>query len=320
MHLLNSCTPHPHNPDIVFRDCRSWDVPRFSFNIVQNFVAPNQALNPLLMPLHLTSLCLVGSCNGLLCFINLTAPFCLVHICNPCTGETTQFPLSSSKFQNDFFSFGHDPILDHYKVVAVNTERVGEVWTLGSGLWRTTTDVPFIRTAYMDHLSYVSLNGALHWISQEGAETMQEGAETIGIASFHIASEEFQFVPLPIEVSSDPIEFICIGTLQGFISIAKLAGFGFDQVEVWATNNHKLPKSWSKQCVVKANLLCQMSVFGNWDVLLDDKDMVVPDDIGLHFIADGTNFGLDSIVKITEAFVHVGTLVSPIKDSQVLSV
>ncbi|KAI3890609.1 hypothetical protein MKX03_010686 [Papaver bracteatum] len=163
------------------------------------------------------SFSLVGSLNGLVCYVTLG----VIYILNPITGE--RICLSSVKTRNkrkriclpkmdgyfDCAGFGYCHRAEAYKVVKiryrVNRMRSVQVYTLGdtSG-WRDKPD-----TTYEFGEPGVFPNGALYWFSKK--------SDCHTILAFDLADETFQCLPSPLpgHIHSYFYMDVNLGSLEG---------------------------------------------------------------------------------------------------------
>lgn len=139
---------------------------------------------------------LVGSVNGLLCFCDYTNE-CL-FICNPTVRQyvTVPEPKHRTRYPSMIvYGFGFSSISGQYKLVQIyqkalsdpalgncSYENLGEVYTLGTGKWRSIGTVPF---GYDLRLYSVTLNGNIHWL-------ICDVESPYSICAFDIENESFR--------------------------------------------------------------------------------------------------------------------------------
>ncbi|GAV73432.1 F-box domain-containing protein/FBA_1 domain-containing protein [Cephalotus follicularis] len=155
----------------------------------------------------------LNSCNGFLC-LGLSSEYKWnpVKICNPITGEYLNLPTNK---MDDFIEdpvvsgFGCTANTHQYKVVRlvrrrdpVTGEKFGdrmvEVYTIGTKLWRTIGIAPINPHGPRRLLCTTFFNGAIHWVCND-----KHCSEFI--LSFDLESEKFGFVPPPPQFSLKPI-------------------------------------------------------------------------------------------------------------------
>ncbi|XP_026379938.1 F-box protein At3g07870-like [Papaver somniferum] len=163
----------------------------YSLNTLESLV-PNVNLKPD---------CMVGSCNGLVCYKAIdhsrSSEDSLGFICNnPITGEVAYIPGLENKgrsFKRPTGGFGYVGLTNEYKIVRIYFKYWGgivQVYTLGSHLgWRDKGNVPPLSTLFSAKEPGVFANGALHWIN---------GRDLILV--FGLADEEFCFIPSPLYI------------------------------------------------------------------------------------------------------------------------
>ncbi|KAF9590172.1 hypothetical protein IFM89_031776 [Coptis chinensis] len=290
-----------------------------NFYMLENVGCTNESVKPFpVPPSHLTKCKVVNSCNGLLCLRGITMLNQLIYIWNPFTGEILDIPLSPDLMEVRIFCFGYDSTSNVYKVVVISypgiplldddTEFlvVAEVWTLGSGSWRKIEKVPFLPVNQQ-----FSMEGSLYWKSYESYES-----DVVGIGSFHVRTEEFQFVSLPPSFNSVlNTGYVDIGALGGCIALVDYyASPG--HAEIWIMKHLGVQESWTKQYVLLMedfkyiNLLCLLKS-GEILFLYNGAKLVSYDprngqirEVGVSSVSHNADY-------LIERFVFVGTLVSP---------
>ena len=137
--------------------------------------------------------CIVGSCNGLVCFSTSLVDTKVV-VTNPLTREVKKLqtvPLISGYSRSGLCSgFGYDSFTDDYKVV-MGTELNNDVGTLfrvltlKSIVWKVTRQVKY---KLYNPLGILWI-GALHWFMEYDDKKV--------ILSFDLSREEFKEIPQP---------------------------------------------------------------------------------------------------------------------------
>lgn len=135
---------------------------------------------------------LVGSINGLLCFCDYQNES--LFICNPTVRQYVTVPEPNHKRRYPsvlVYGFGFSSISGQYKLVQIfqkaasgncSYECQGEVYSLGTGKWRSIGPVPF---KYDLRLYSVTLNGNIHWLTCNMESPYS-------ICAFDIEKESFQ--------------------------------------------------------------------------------------------------------------------------------
>ncbi|KAF9590173.1 hypothetical protein IFM89_031777 [Coptis chinensis] len=325
MHLTHRRTLHLNNIEdndlVIF--VRDGYLPR-NIYMVEHVDCSKESVKSLpVLPSHLSKYQVVDSCNGLLCLRNLTLLNRLIHIWNPFTGEILDIPLSPNLMTSRIiahFGFGYDSTHNEYKVLAISNLDlldedndntllvVAEVWTLGSGSWRSIGKVPFLPVD-----QHFSTEGSLHWMSYESYES-----DAVGIGSFDIRNEEFQFVSLPLHMDSALNHgFVDTGPLGGCISVVDYYSSP-GRAEIWLMKHLGRQESWTKQFVIPMTedfqyikLLCLLK---GGDILFvyNGAKLVSCDPRNGQIREVGRSCDSQDVELFIDRFVFVGTLVSPI--------
>ncbi|KAF9590169.1 hypothetical protein IFM89_031773 [Coptis chinensis] len=321
MHLKNQRLLQLNNvedTDVVVFDPDAFSTTNYYSMVLEHVGCSNESLKPFpLPPFHFSRDDeLVDSCNGLLCIWNLGDKN--IHIWNPITGEVLDIPspnLMATQFESTdtHFGFGYDSTRNEYKVVAISYPDdtdpdpkfiiVAEVWTLGLGSWRNIGDFPFLPTT-----EYFSMDGSLHWQSNM---YMNREIGVLGIGSFDVRNEKFQFVLLPPHLNSNPdLDSVDLGALGGCISAVDYSSPG--RAEIWIMKHFGLQESWTKQYVLTmagefrhTKLLCLLTRGEVLFVFNGDKLISCDPKTG-----QVKEVGLSSYYRV-DWLPFVGTLVSP---------
>lgn len=146
----------------------------------------------------------VGSVNGLICLREFGCGSDNTYILNPITREYMMLP--RHHFFIDFsgtvmvvYGFGVGSLTGEYKVIRTmlmhippNTESSrpnisqAEVYTLGTGQWRSLGHVPFWLEGYVGPF----LNGCVHWVVRDPDSPEK-------LCTFDVDKETFQLFPSP---------------------------------------------------------------------------------------------------------------------------
>ncbi|XP_051202216.1 putative F-box protein At1g32420 [Lolium perenne] len=140
-------------------------------------------------PARCTSLCIVGTSNGLVCLCDDEVAGGAITVANPVTGETLDvppLPLPPSCDDADqeqchpvrwhqAYSFGYLPTTKRYKVVRVPCRfddqdcefPTLQVFTLGEESWREVV-IPASLSGCNLGLGIVNINGTMYWIAADG--------------------------------------------------------------------------------------------------------------------------------------------------------
>ncbi|PIA39459.1 hypothetical protein AQUCO_02600127v1 [Aquilegia coerulea] len=194
----------------------------------------------------------VASCNGFVCLWDYCQS--LVILCNPATREHIKvrhcLKIHPSRFS---LGFGHDPVTNTYKVVAIKNARYsctlddgsGEayVYTLGTKKWRKFSTSTSLCLFGVYNVPYV--NGALHWMFQSKTPVKTQCADSI--IAFHLGKEEFREIPwiqTSIANQSYQTEEVCLGELQGCLSLFYTSYNGV--THIWSMKDYGIQESWMK--------------------------------------------------------------------------
>ncbi|XP_026420590.1 F-box protein At3g07870-like [Papaver somniferum] len=189
----------------------------------------------------------VGSCNRLICLVDIFSYPSSVLICNPITREYVILP----KINTYSIGFGYVSSTNHYKVVGICVSKTGFVevyiYTLGSGNgWRNLGKLNFEFNILNQHEAGIFANGALYWID----------SKLKMIITFDLAKEQFceHISPSPFPPDRDWCD-ARIWVLDGFLSFAiyiRVEGLGIH--ETWLlknkNRNHDLKEAGEHQSLV----------------------------------------------------------------------
>ncbi|KAL8094530.1 hypothetical protein AgCh_036166 [Apium graveolens] len=233
-------TPHP---DIH-------DGPVISFDLENEFVGEDWPL--------------CGSVNGLICLKKDGGGTC---ICNPITREYIRLPRQkyirkSSNFLA--YGFGFVKVSHEFKVVCFyehdfsSTEGLDKLWcevyTLGTGMWRSLGQVPFLaKVGNRDFLydrAYNSWNGSedgvfmgsnLHWLVNV-LDTNQER-----VCTFDLKNEVYQLTAPPRACEKE--DFRRLGVLGDSLCVCdNTAKSG---LIIWVMKDYEMKESWSKEIIIQ---------------------------------------------------------------------
>ncbi|KAF9613684.1 hypothetical protein IFM89_010126 [Coptis chinensis] len=174
---------------------------------------------------NMSDLIVMGSCNGLLCVSNVdwrcgvqsgrryknlsTLPSNPIYIFNPVTLEQLPLPMfiypECMKIEEFSFGFGFDVVKQQYKAVLVMfykydvmsdyVENEVQVCTMGNTTWSREIGgvLDILINAYLS-LSYVFVDGSLHWIVMKDPDSPT--CRSV-IVSFQLGVEEFTTISTP---------------------------------------------------------------------------------------------------------------------------
>ncbi|KAK3000274.1 hypothetical protein RJ639_022804 [Escallonia herrerae] len=201
---------------------------------------------------------LVGSVNGLVCLCSFSQHESdTIYICNPTLRQYATLPKPKHERKYPFLidtAFGFSSVSGEYKVVRMSegpaddrrlsTYRTAcEVYTLGTGSWRSVGDVPLLEGWY----GAASLNDKLHWLVSE-----LEGQERV-ICSFDVEKEVFRTLsPAPPlnPISSSGYQIVSLTVLQGCLCVCDNSADDGDIVVCWMMEDYGVKESCSKEIVI----------------------------------------------------------------------
>lgn len=246
--------------ETVLASCSSTDRELFYYN--PDKVSDSQ--NSIAEIVHQTKrVTLVGSCNGLLCFLVSPSEHLFqehtFHICNPVLSEFAQSPtiygLSPVNIYVNHSGFGYCPGTKQCKVISFmpssGSTVMAKIHTLGSDSWRTIyEDIPQIEMAAFEPF----LNGNLHWITKS-----REPSQLI--AAFDLEKEIFRYVPLPDHFTRQyvtEVTWINIGVLRNSLCACYI--YKDSEFEVWIMREYGVKESWTKEFTFELEFYCNLRV------------------------------------------------------------
>ncbi|KAI3828105.1 hypothetical protein L1987_02202 [Smallanthus sonchifolius] len=201
----------------------------------------------------------VGSVNGLICLWEFGPKVDNTYISNPITREYIILP--RQKYYREgyaiiVYGFGVGLQTKEYKVVRtfqgdippnpLQTSRPSlleaEVYTLGTGQWRSLGHVPY----WLKGFDGPFLNGNAHWsvVDKDAPEKL---------CTFDIDKETFQLFPSPpYEAIDGQMHFQSLAVLKGCLCQSDTC---YDsQFTVWVMKEYGVKKSWHKELVIKQSI------------------------------------------------------------------
>ncbi|KAK4267936.1 hypothetical protein QN277_024654 [Acacia crassicarpa] len=207
---------HSNNQDpslLMVADCSNDGLFLFLFSCTMQFREVDNA--PLIGSFR--GFELVGSSNGLLCFINKNKHPPAPLVWNPATRELKQVPCDEfsglyldNPFYLDFgwcFGFGFNPVINEYKIVRLSQSysdiSEAKVCSLGTGSWR---NIQFDKRYVSISSHSVTVKGVTFW---HGSDNFIMGTQDCRhvIISFDLATEMFNVIPWPALVSFSGPDF-----------------------------------------------------------------------------------------------------------------
>ncbi|XP_074298912.1 F-box/kelch-repeat protein At3g23880-like [Silene latifolia] len=206
-------------------------------------------------------ICIVGSCNGLVCFKvirqnwpNDNTKFyykarCFL-ICNPTTRTFKSIlPCSETKWTNNFISygFGYDSEHDDYKIVGTRSrwrvddgERHVFIYSLKTDLWSSPTPLTLVSTERrcltIIQRPAILVNDMLHYLV---SFVTQGPINEYKIARFDVVYEKWRDdLRLPVKVNGH----VRVGELDGRLYL-HVGEYGIESSEIWMMEEYG---SWKK--------------------------------------------------------------------------
>ncbi|KAJ9552138.1 hypothetical protein OSB04_016183 [Centaurea solstitialis] len=198
----------------------------------------------------------MGSVNGLICLWQSSPGHDNTYICNPITREILILPTPPQYHDHcsiEFaYGFGVSSLTGVYKVVRTLNRKIplngnkfkmvseAEVYTLGTGQWRTLGGVP--RWLYESDVGAV-LNDRCHWILYDYEDATER------ICTFDLNTETFQLFPSPpFDATEEVVDHVqSLAVLKGCLCISN---GNHAQFTIWVMKEYGIKKSWHKETVV----------------------------------------------------------------------
>ncbi|XP_058112020.1 F-box protein At3g07870-like [Magnolia sinica] len=192
------------------------------------------------------------SCDGLLCLCDrFNNP---IYVCNPVTRDHVTLPQRWAQSKNRRFipGFGFDATTKEYKVIrlmyiekgGVASDLMAEVYTLGSGAWRSIGSVGCRRISFSGRTfsEPINIHGALHWIIELNFNpTIPE------IVAWDVSDEKFRVVPCPEELDLDNDSYtMCLTTINKCLSIIYSNNL-LESIDIWIMKDYNVKESWTEE-------------------------------------------------------------------------
>ncbi|KAK1436826.1 hypothetical protein QVD17_02610 [Tagetes erecta] len=181
-------------------------------------------ITPFDSPFRCTTTCLVGSCNGILCFYDRKSR--AIHLWNPAIRRKAIVPDTSDAY-GDYcleFGFGFDMVNDDYKILRTSKQATF-VYTMKTRTWRQiASPATLYSSATTSHFLF---NGSLYRIVEEDLEHNY----CRYIMTFDLSSEVFSTIELPLEPSCKASE---LTSIKGCLAVTYIQVDG--DVWIWARN------------------------------------------------------------------------------------
>ncbi|KAJ9552350.1 LOW QUALITY PROTEIN: hypothetical protein OSB04_016395 [Centaurea solstitialis] len=206
----------------------------------------------------------VGSVNGLICLWQYSPKVDNAYICNPVTREYMILPRQRLQtiglFGRILYGFGVSSLMGEYKVVwafqreiqpnakkpSQPSELEVEVYTLGTGQWRSLGPVPV--SYWLDPFCNFYgpfLNNHCHWIVYDNEDAHEK------ICTFDFDRETFQLFPSPKSVKENRFLHQRLAILKG--CLCKLEKYKFE-LTIWVMKEYGIKNLWHKEVVVRLEI------------------------------------------------------------------
>lgn len=207
-----------------------------------------------------------GSCNGLLLMLHNDRSCFLVNPSTRQSRKTPNSPFSKKstfcyKFYCDSYGLGYDSSNNDYKVVRIShyfcisdcTEsNIVSVYAKSTNSWRRIEDYSYPGNPFIFKCpSGIFVSGSLHWLTKDSNNSDV-------IATFHLADENFQIMPLPTLQYPHRHKFR-LGALGGCLCVFVPLSNGCQ--DVWVMKEYGVRDSWTKitigyTCSCRWRILC----------------------------------------------------------------
>ncbi|XP_023748047.1 F-box protein At3g07870 [Lactuca sativa] len=204
---------------------------------------------------------LVGSVRGLVCLWQVNKNVDNTYICNPMTREYMILPRPQYYREgttNIVYCFGVSSLTREYKVIRIFQRGIirlpdstvtyslseAEVYTLGTGQWRSLGHVPYWLNG--SHTGPF-LNGHAHWIIRY--QVLPEK-----ICAFDFDKETFELFPSPpseVIHARQKNYFQKLDLLKGCLCLCATSNSKFT---VWVMKEYGIKNSWHKELVIRKGI------------------------------------------------------------------
>jgi F-box interacting protein len=268
--------------------------------------------------IHTTSMTIIGSCNGLLCFSDFSK-FTLWNPSIKLKSKPSPTIIAFDSFDNKRFlyrGFGYDQVNDRYKVLAVvqNCYNLDEtktlIYTFGEKDWTTNQNFPCDPRCDPGRLGVGKfVSGNLNWIVNKNAFSKKV------IVSFDIEKETYGEMSLPQDYR-DKNTVLYVSSNRIYVS--------FDHSNkthwvVWMMKEYGVVESWTKLMIIPQDKLTSPGPYCLSDALFISEYGVLfmrPQHSKLSVYNLNNDGGLDYCTTISGRFerhlhIYNESLVSP---------
>ncbi|KAL6124528.1 hypothetical protein ACLB2K_077040 [Fragaria x ananassa] len=275
---------------------------------------------PVVLPVYIGALKIVGSCNGLVCLLGNSE---LIVVWNPSTRHArlltvpNEFRFGSIRF----YGFGYDSTIDDYKVVVGHTSMKSGtratavvIVQLKTESWRTIDCVDYVHLLGQGCL----VNGALHWVEMAWKEVLMiQPVLHARIMSFDLAEETFrEFIPLSYLSRDERLISARVGIAEDSLFVYLFTDSG---IKMWVMKEYRVNGPWTKETQIptKAPHLPQKFCYCNPICILENGEVLINSgDLMLYNPNGGGNRNvLGTPADLAhEPVMYVESLVSPFKE------
>ncbi|QHN75894.1 hypothetical protein HN51_053536 [Arachis hypogaea] len=217
----------------------------------------------------------IGSCNGLLCLVDETAPNTVNAILwNPCTGFTSE----PTPEIGGFFvvcGFGYDRVSDSYKLFGMLTdlasyERRTVIYTFApNSSWRTIQDVD------LDLLGPIDVNNRDgEFVSSSNNNTLNWVGMNDVILSLDLGNETYSYFPLPERDPKDDVRVsVELSVLRNRLAVC----FEHKRSDwaVWVMEEYGVTESWSRLALIPRQVVKPNDVRCLRPLYISDNDALL---------------------------------------------
>ncbi|XP_021287354.1 F-box/kelch-repeat protein At3g23880-like [Herrania umbratica] len=199
----------------------------------------------------------VGSCNGLLCLVNLSSSTIRKFmLCNPIIRKWVRLPrprLGKWPCQATF-GFGFDSRRNDYKVLKITKNSVtsnieAELYSLKKNLWEILAP-PKYDLYSVDYMFFV--NGVVHWIGFERLDDDGQSSIKCLLLGFDMSNEVFKEIILPESLSNVPhshrsrLSRLYVVPYAELSSIAVIEDCFDGERTIWVMKKYGVIETWTK--------------------------------------------------------------------------
>ncbi|CAN1351313.1 F-box protein CPR1 [Linum perenne] len=193
---------------------------------------------------------LMGSCNGLICYIHFNHTHNDLVVLNPSTGEihTVYSFISNEKVAEMVgYGFGYDELSNDYKVVWLTrsgSSDVAEIYNIRRKGFSGRIRYPFMRSmGIIEEQRGVFVGGALHWFFFD-----LSGFFVYVILALDLGSNTFRMLPHPsYDFSYGKMTSMSIGIVASSLSVCSFyKEDGLSKVSIFVMSEYGNGESWNK--------------------------------------------------------------------------